>query len=206
MGFAVALDLGGFDERLEPGSHRRQFPGERLAVEGLHREHAAVAQVAVVGDRQHLATGLLLELGQVLPEVFRILAVELRERQGAVRDARIAAEEHVAVQVVAADGGPLETDDRGEAAGLVVLVGQRRVGLPGIAHGLVALDGRLLAGQRGDDLHRRREDRVLVAGGQGVVPLPAVLRGQDLGIAAQQLRHQPVHLGVVGDHEEIERP
>ena len=79
--FAVALDLGGLDERLEPGPHRRQLLGERLAVEGLHREHAAVAQIAVVRDGQHLRPGLLFELGQILPEVFRILAVELGERQ-----------------------------------------------------------------------------------------------------------------------------
>ena len=156
-------------------------------------------------DGQHVRAGLLLEARQVAPEVFRVLAVELGVGQGAVRHAGVAAEDHVAVQVVAADGGPLEADERGEAPRLVVLVRQRRVGLPGVLHGPVALDGRHLARQRGHDLHRRGEDRVVVAARQRGVPLLPCFRGQDLGIAAEELRHQAVHLGVVGDHEEVER-
>ena len=70
----------------------------------------------------------------------------------------VAAEEHVAVQVVAADRGPLEADDRGEGAGVVVAVGERGVGLPGVADRRLALDRRLVAGERADDLHRRGED------------------------------------------------
>ena len=147
-----------------------------------------------------------LEFGHVGPQVLGVLAVELGEGQGLVGHAGIAAEQHVAVQVVAADGRPLEADHRGEHAGVVVLVGQRRIGLPGVAHGLLALDRRHVARERADDFHGGGEDRVEVAAGQRRIPLAALLGRQDLRIAAQQLRHQTIHLGMVRDHQEVERP
>ena len=175
------------------------------AVEGLHGEHPAVGEVAVVRDGEDLGAGAVLEVRHVGPEVLGVLAVVLREGQRLVGDAGVAAEEHVAVQVVAADRGPLEADDRGEGPGVVVAVGERGVGLPGVADRALALDRRLVAGERADDLHGGGEDRVDVAAGQLGVPALARLGREHLGVAGEQLRHQAVHLGVVGDDEEVER-
>ena len=36
-------------------------------------------------------------------------------------------------------------------------------------------------------------------------PVLALLCGEDFGITAEQLRHQPIHLGVVGNHQKVER-
>ena len=129
---AVGAIDGGLDDRLEFRPQCRQFFGIRFAVESLHRKHAAVAQVAVVGDGQHFSTGFLFEFFQMSPQVFRILTVELRVRHGAIRHAGIAAEEHVSVKIVPSHGGVFETDDRTETSGLVVFVRQRGVGLPGV--------------------------------------------------------------------------
>ena len=157
-------------------------------------------------DGEHVRAGPRLEVLHVGPEVLGVLAVVLREGQRLVCDAGVAAEEHVAVQVVAADRGPLEADDRREGAGVVVAVGERGVGLPGVADRRLALDRRHVAGQRADDLHRRGEDGVVIAAGQLRVPALSGLGGEHLGVAAEELRHQAVHLGVVRDHQEVERP
>ena len=61
MRLAVALGLGHLVEPLPPGALLDIVLVDRLAGEGLdHREHAAVGEVAVVRDRQHVAAGLVL--------------------------------------------------------------------------------------------------------------------------------------------------
>ena len=102
-------------------------PFERLPLWGMARTSVPVSVLEVLHEG---------------PEVFGVLAVVLREGQRLVGDAGVAAEEHVAVQVVAADRGPLEADDRGEGAGIVVAIGECGVGLPGVADRGLALDRR----------------------------------------------------------------
>jgi hypothetical protein len=98
MRLAVPLDLGHLDERLQAGARLRQLPSERLSVEGLDREHAPVAEVPDVGDRQHPGSCLLLEAVERAPEVLGVLAVELGDGQRPVADARVPAEDDVAVE------------------------------------------------------------------------------------------------------------
>jgi hypothetical protein len=52
-----------------------------------------------MGNGQHFGASLLLELGELLPEVLGILTVVLGIRNGAVGHARIAAEDHIAVEM-----------------------------------------------------------------------------------------------------------
>ena len=96
----MALYLGDLYEPLKSCAQRGDFLGERLSGQRLDSEHAAVAEVAIVGNGQHLGTSLLLEFGEILPEVLGNLAVELGVRNGAVGHTRIAAEDHVAVEIV----------------------------------------------------------------------------------------------------------
>jgi len=203
---AVALDLRGLHQGLEARPHPRELRGERLAVESLDREHAAVAEVAVVRYGEHLGPRLLLKIGESAPQVLGVLAVELREGDGSIGHARVSTEDDVPVEVVAPLRGPLVADERGEAAGVVVSVGEGRVPLPGSSDDLVALDGRVGLGERGDDLHGRGEGPIRVPSLEHVVPPLALLGGQDCGISLQELRHQAVHLGVVGHHDPVQRP
>ena len=127
-------------------------------------------------DREDFRARSTLELGHVLPEVFRVLTVELGEGQRPVRHARIAAKQHIAVQVVATDGRPFEADHRREMARFVVAVRQRGVGLPRVPDGPGVLDRGFLAGKRFHDLHCGCEDAVEVTADQLRVPVPARLR------------------------------
>ena len=85
--------------RSSASSFCERLPGVRF--DGVHQ---SVGQVAVVWNSQHIRAGFLLELCQRLPQIFRILGVELRVRHRLVGDRRVAAEEHVAVQIEAAPG------------------------------------------------------------------------------------------------------
>jgi hypothetical protein len=77
--------------------------------------------------------------------------------------------------------------------------------VPRIAHGPVVLDRRVRLRQGSDDLHGRREHTIVIAADQFLIPFPSELGGQDLRIAAQQLRHEAIHFCMVGDDEEVER-
>ena len=145
------------------------------------------------------------------PELLRVLALPGGEREDLVGLVLAVAEQHVAVQVVAArHRGPLVADHRREASGIVVFLGCRGVLLPDGFH------------DRADDLWilDGRGQRVLRLAGHHVVGgvrggLPAFLHrlvpsSQDRilrkrGIAFIDLEHQPQALGVVGDHQEIQR-
>ncbi len=105
MRLAVALGLRDLVEPFPLGPFRRIAPVHRLAEGFDRREHPAVRQVAVVRDRQHVAAGLVLELGHPPPEVRRIVAAERlhrRVRNDGAGLGRAVAEDDVAVQVVAA--------------------------------------------------------------------------------------------------------
>ncbi len=162
-------------------------------------------------DRQQLAAGLLFVLGHPLPELFRVFALPGREREHLVGLVLVVAEQDVAVQVVAArHRGPFVADHRGEAARLVELLRRGGVLLPHRLHDraddLGVLDGRrqgalrlaghhVVGGVRGGlaaFLHRlvpSDQDRIL----------------HECGIAFIDLEHQPQALGVVGDHQKVQR-
>ena len=73
-----------------------------------------------------------------------------------------AAEDHIAVEIVSANSGPLEADEGGKSSGLIIFVGERSVGGPGIANRLVAFDRWHVTGKRPDDLHRGSEYAVVI--------------------------------------------
>ena len=158
MRLAVALDLGRFVEVLPLGALFGILAVNLLARGGLDdREHAPVAQVPIVGEREHVAAGLLLVSGHPLPEIARVVAAErlLRGvRLGAEGLVRVVAEDDVAMEVVSGgDRGPLEADEGREAARIVRPFGRLNSVLPDRA-----INGR--AGQR----HDFRRDRSLGKG------------------------------------------
>ena len=134
MGFAVALHLGSLIEHLPAGALLGILAIDLLAGEGLDdREHRAVAQIAVVGDGENLAAGLVLVVLQPFPEIARIVAPgrQRRKRHDLARLVAAVAENDVAVKVVAAGvRGPLIADEGGEPAGVVRLFGSRDRLLP----------------------------------------------------------------------------
>ena len=112
------------------------------------------------------------------------------------------------MQVVAAGvRGPLVADEGGEAARLVVFLrGGDRL-LPGAAIGARAREVHEILGERAlregdDDLDRRLR---ALAGLDHVVPFAARRIGQDLGLAGEQVREEAHVVGVIGDHQEVER-
>src|SRR5262245_7392352 len=125
-----ALGLGGLIQAL-PASALLDVgavdasPRERLD----HREHRAIAQIAVVGDGEYAPAGLLFVGGHPLPKIARIVAAErLHRGVGLYLTGPVAAVavDHVAVQVVAARiRGPLVADEGCEPAGLVVRLRRR---------------------------------------------------------------------------------
>ena len=211
MRLAVPLHLGDLIERLPAGAGLGVALVEFLA-EGLdHREHRAVAQVAVVGDREHLAAGLLLRGRHPLPEVLGVVVAERRQRGVGLDEARlraVPAEDDVAVQVVAAGvHGPLVADEGREPARVVVGLGRLDRLLPGRAVGLGARGrealGHLARAEALDDVERGLH---ALSGVNQVVPFLALLRPQQGRVAAHQQREEAHAVRVVGDHEEVERP
>jgi len=90
-------------------------------------KHFAVAQVAVVRDGEHETAGFLFVGIHPFPEIDGVDAAQRRGAGHGFDQARlvaVVAEDDVAMQVVAlAQRGPLVTDQRGEAPGLIVLLG-----------------------------------------------------------------------------------
>ena len=140
MGLAVALDLRRLIEALPLRTGLGIFAVDRLAGEGLDdREHPAVGKIAVVGDGEHVAAGLVLVGRHPLPQVARIVAAERAHRDEGLDAAglvAVVAEDDVAVQIVAAGvRGPLVADEGGEAARIVRLFRRLDRFLPGAAVG-----------------------------------------------------------------------
>jgi hypothetical protein len=97
MRLRSALDLRDLRERFVARAQVRIGAIHRAAVELRALEHAAVAAVRVVRDREGF-DALLALLVHPAPQLFRILRFQRGERQ--VRRAR-AGEDHVAMQVLA---------------------------------------------------------------------------------------------------------
>ena len=157
-------------------------------------------------DSKGLAAHLVLIAGQVLPQVFRILAVEQRERRGSAGLVSAVAEHDDAMEVVSGRcGAPLETGEGREAAGLVKAVGGLDEALPNGACYLrisePALPGRGVLQDRLEGF----ETPLLTRVEPFMQPLAVGIREQDR-IRFPDHRREPDVLGVVGDHEKIERP
>ena len=115
---------------------------------------------------------------------------------------------HVAVQVVAVrPRGPLEADDGGEAPGLVVFLGGRRDPLPRrLGHGLFLAFERVFQLLHGGDPHVEGGSLPFDGAGLGqVVYLLAPFRLEQCGIGFRDHRREAQVLGVVGNHQKIER-
>ena len=124
MRLAVALDLRHLVDRLEPRPRLGIGARQPAALEIDQREHAPVRQIAVVRDGEHLAAGLLGIGIEEFPQHRRVFAVEGGERHDLVGLVLAVAEDHDAMQVVAAVvGRPLIADQRGKPPGLVVAFG-----------------------------------------------------------------------------------
>ena len=123
MGFAVALDLGDFDNRLPAGAQFRVGPVDRTAVNRSGREHHAVGKVWIVGNGNHLAAGLGFVTGERAPQVPGVEAVLGGERRQPADPVSAVPVDHHPVQVVAVDHRcPLVADECREPPGIVVVV------------------------------------------------------------------------------------
>ena len=153
---------------------------------------------------QNFRASLCFKLRQRTPEIFWVLAVVLRERHRLIGNTGITPEDDIAVQVVTAPRCVLVSDQRGEHARLVVLIGECRVVAPSVPDDLACLQRLLFRGKRADDLHRRREHSVRIACLQCFVPLFSLGLLEQFRIAFLQRRHQSVHLGMVAQHHEVQ--
>ena len=201
---AVALDLGHLVDRLPPHPALGVVAVQGLTVgQGDGVEHEAVGEVAVVGDGQQAVARLLLVGRHPVPQVLGIGGVVVGEGQDPVGPGLVSPEDHVAVQVVPAGAGrPLEADEGGEDAGLVVLLGVRRDPLPDRPRqGVVALQG---------VVPLRHALAPQGVGPPGIafldepVDLLAELRPQELGVGLGDHGGEAQVLGVVGHHQEVQ--
>ena len=140
VGLAIPFDLGGFVKRLPLVAGRCVLEIDGFAGEGLDdREHDAVGEVAVMGDGQHLAAGLVLVCLHPVPQVARVVAALRLQRGVRLHHAgplTVIAVNQNPVEIVAASVRcPLPADKGGELAGLVVLLGRIDGLVPGRAVG-----------------------------------------------------------------------
>ena len=119
MGFGLPFDLEYLANRFIAHSHRGVVRAQGLAFGIDVLVHAAVTQVAVVGNGKGDLAGSILGL-EKLPEIFRSLGFQRAE--GHVGDIT-AAVDNIAVQVNFLDvtkGRPFVADKRGKYAGFIV--------------------------------------------------------------------------------------
>ncbi len=208
---ARPLHLGHLVDRLPLRALLRILGVERPAEGGVHGEHRAVGEIAVVRDRQHAAAGLLLVGVHPRPQVDRVVAPgrpEHRERLNQSGPVPTVTEDHVAVQVVASRvRRPFVADEGGEGAGVVEFLGCVDGLLPGVLEPSAAGEegerlGKRVVGECDDDLERRRLAVTLL---DQFVPAPPGGIGQHRRRARQQGREEPHVVRVVGDHEEVKR-
>ncbi len=204
MDLRIALDLHHLDQGLEMRTLLGIAQVQRLAPGVRVGEHQSLAGIGVVRNRQHVDS-LFLETAQPLPQGFLARNLERTHRQiGHLR----AAEDHVAVQICPLGRrAPLECDQRGEAARIVVLLGRIERDLPGALRGLGACIERRMLRLVAPGIH----DHVLEE------PLPPfVLVGQRTQLLQQLLivtrrafDHRGLHLAeilrMIGDRGKIER-
>ena len=121
--------------------------------------------------------------------------------------APLLAEDDVAMQVVAAGiRGPLVPDERGEATGIVVRLRRLDDLLPGVAIGSRARKRealrQLAPAEARDDVYRRLG---ALAAADLVIPPTALRCGQQIRVAAHQLREESDAVRVIGHDEKVER-
>ncbi len=120
MRLAIALHLGDLEQRLPARAALGVVSGHGLALDGLCK-HDAVADVGIVRDRQDVAAGLLLIVGQKAPESLGIRAVKRAEGQHLFHPKGPVTKDYDPVQVVAIRGrAPFVPVECSEGAGLVV--------------------------------------------------------------------------------------
>ena len=205
MRLAVAFDLRHFVERLPAGASVGVGAVDLVAGERLDdREHAAVAEIAVVRQGEHFAAGFFFGGSHPFPQVARIVAAERRidrERLDQARALAVLTKDDVAMQVVAAGvRRPLEADEGRKSARLVGVVR----GFDGFAPGAAIGGG---AGQRHDffregALGKRHDDfdgcvRSL-ARLDHVVPPAARRVGEHFRLAREQVRKKSHVVGMIG--------
>ena len=213
VGLAIALDLRHLVEPLPARPRLGILAVDRLAGERLDDgEHAAVAQVAVVGDGQHVAAGLLLVGGHPLPQVAGVVAAQRRVNGEWLHQAGRAAPSRkmtLRCRLLPPVFEVHSIADEGREAARVVRLLRCLDGLP---------PGRTVSGGAGGVHQRLREgalreghddlDRGVgaLAGLDHVIPAAAGGIGQHSGISGEQIREEAHVVGVVGHDQEIERP
>ena len=131
MCFAVAFVLGDFEETFETHAPFRIVPVDRFSRDCFHGEHLSPARVRIVRDRHHAPAGLLFVVGEVLPQVFRVEAVERAVRNNLRGTLRTVGKDNVSMAIVSVwNRGPLETDKRSKHARVVVALRIRDHVLP----------------------------------------------------------------------------
>lgn len=103
MGLAVALGVHDFVVGLPAHAGTRIRRGQRRLAQRLRREHAAIAQIAVVADRQYLNARFALVAFEFTPEIPGVHAVPRRERPCTRHALGTIPEQEDAMQVVAVD-------------------------------------------------------------------------------------------------------
>ena len=212
--FAVSLDLGRLVERLPLRPGICVLAGQRLLGDRVdHREHEPIRQVAVVGDGQNIAAGLVLVGLEKLPEILRIRAALRRIGRGGHRLASLVGVVPVddyPVQVLPRWNlrGPLVADEGGEAARFVVPLGGLDRLRPGLLVRLAVRPvhhafGELAAGERIDNLEGDLHSLTFL---NLVVPLPPGGIGEEVRSSGEEIGKPPHVVRVVRYDEEIERP
>jgi hypothetical protein len=209
---AVALDLGDLDDRFVAGAAPRVARAHRTAA-GFHQlPHQPVRQVAVVRDRQNVPAGGFFIALHIVPQRFGRGVAAIVERQHGLDLVDRVAENHVAVQVVAAlHQRVFKAVECSELARFVIALDHVGAGFPDRAGplfrglGIVHRPERFAATLRRQDLGGGLQ-RILRRSVEQVMP------AQQPGIADQQSRRIVKRLGrtepgrVIRDDQEIERP
>ena len=101
MGFAIALNLGGFYKRLPAHPSFSVVFCQRVTVEIVQRKHLSGRQVSIVRDRQNAPAGFAFIVLHVRPKVLGILAVEQGKWQHLIGLVCAVCKNHYTMQVVA---------------------------------------------------------------------------------------------------------
>ena len=202
MRFAVALVLGGLDDRLEVDAPLRVLSRQWIPGGVLHPEHQAAGEVAVVRDREHRASGAGLVLREERPQVLGVVAVERAERNDPARAPGAVAEDHVAMKVVAVRRRRvLVADERGEMPRIVVALRVLDDLRPDGLLERLAVDHVDVLEQRLPELGEH-DGRVLR---ETLRPARARLGRQQQRVPTGESREHAEILGVVAHDEEVER-
>ena len=122
----LPFELHDLHQRLMQGPIGGLFLGEPRPVRVEAGETLPLAQVGVVGDGQHIAGGQTF-LIQFPPQALH--GGDFNHAPGRLRH-RVVAEDHIAVPIAPLLAGPLVTDEGGELARAVELIGNLPDGLP----------------------------------------------------------------------------